>query len=59
MSNIAFLFLLLAFSSLPAVLPFVSPSSQVYVSAQLLHASEQILQTSTFVVHKADKQIDE
>ena len=31
MSNIAFLFLLLAFSSLPAVLPFVSPSSQVLV----------------------------
>ena len=30
MSNIAFLFLLLAFSSLPAVLPFVSPSSQVF-----------------------------
>ena len=29
MSNIAFLFLPLAFSSLPAVLPFVSPSSQV------------------------------
>ena len=28
MSNIAFLFLPLAFSSLPAVLPFVSPSSQ-------------------------------
>ena len=31
MSNIAFLFLPLAFSSLPAVLPFVSPSSQVIV----------------------------
>ena len=29
MSNIAFLFLPLVFSSLPAVLPFVSPSSQV------------------------------
>ena len=29
MSNIPFLFLPLAFSSLPAVLPFVSPSSQV------------------------------
>ena len=29
MSNIAFLFLPLAFSSFPAVLPFVSPSSQV------------------------------
>ena len=29
MSNIAFLFLPLASSSLPAVLPFVSPSSQV------------------------------
>ena len=29
MSNIAILFLPLAFSSLPAVLPFVSPSSQV------------------------------
>ena len=29
MSNIAFLFLPLAFCSLPAVLPFVSPSSQV------------------------------
>ena len=29
MSNLAFLFLPLAFSSLPAVLPFVSPSSQV------------------------------
>ena len=29
MSNIAFLFLPLAFSSLPVVLPFVSPSSQV------------------------------
>ena len=29
MSNIAFLFLPLAFSSLPAVLPFLSPSSQV------------------------------
>ena len=32
MSNIAFLFLPLAFSSLPAVLPFVSPSSQVYLA---------------------------
>ena len=32
MSNIAFLFLPLAFSSLPAVLPFVSPSSQVLPS---------------------------
>ena len=32
MSNIAFLFLPLAFSSLPAVLPFVSPSSQVLYS---------------------------
>ena len=31
MSNIAFLFLPLAFSSFPAVLPFVSPSSQVLV----------------------------
>ena len=31
MSNIAFLFLPLALSSLPAVLPFVSPSSQVYL----------------------------
>ena len=31
MSNIAFLFLPLAFSSLPAVLPFVSPSSQVTI----------------------------
>ena len=30
MSNIAFLFLPLAFSSLPAVLPFVSPSSQIF-----------------------------
>ena len=29
MSNLAFLFLPLAFSSFPAVLPFVSPSSQV------------------------------
>ena len=29
MSNVALLFLPLAFSSLPAVLPFVSPSSQV------------------------------
>ena len=33
MSNIAFLFLPLAFSSLPAVLPFVSPSSQVTLSS--------------------------
>ena len=32
MSNIAFLFLPLAFSSLPAVLPFVSPSSQVFLT---------------------------
>ena len=32
MSNIAFLFLPLAFFSLPAVLPFVSPSSQVCFS---------------------------
>ena len=32
MSNIAFLFLPLAFSSLPAVLPFVSPSSQVMLT---------------------------
>ena len=31
MSNIALLFLPLAFSSLPAVLPFVSPSSQVFM----------------------------
>ena len=37
MSNIAFLFLPLAFSSLPAVLPFVSPSSQVspYITVAL------------------------
>ena len=32
MSNIACLFLPLAFSSLPAVLPFVSPSSQVLMA---------------------------
>ena len=31
MSNIAFLCLPLTFSSLPAVLPFVSPSSQVFI----------------------------
>ena len=39
MSNIAFLFLPLAFSSLPAVLPFVSPSSQVETDA-LQHGVE-------------------
>ena len=38
MSNIAFLFLPLAFSSLPAVLPFRSPSSQVTSSFLLLVA---------------------
>ena len=32
MLNIAFLFLPLAFFSLPAVLPFVSPSSQVNIN---------------------------
>ena len=36
MSNIAFLFLPLAFSSLPAVLPFVSPSSQVFCDGSAL-----------------------
>ena len=36
MSNIAFLFLPLAFSSLPAVLPFVSPSSQVLLNGLVL-----------------------
>ena len=41
MSNIPFLFLPLAFSSLPAVLPFVSPSSQV---------SQGICKDSFFIV---------
>ena len=40
MSNIAFLFLPLAFSSLPAVLPFVSPSSQVDGFANIRQASK-------------------
>ena len=39
MSNIAFLFLPLAFFSLPAVLPFVSPSSQVTSSKALVTTS--------------------
>ena len=42
MSNIAFLLLPLAFFSLPAVLPFVSPSSQVCIHLALgprIHSS--------------------
>ena len=45
MSNIAFLFLPLAFSSLPAVLPFVSPSSEV------LFGSAACLSTTHRFVH--------
>ena len=41
MSNIAFLFLPLAFFSLPAVLPFVSPSSQVTLVSMVTSDSQK------------------
>ena len=54
MSNIAFLFLPLAFSSLPAVLPFVSPSSQVEIFIDSFSVASQEMSSCETIFNLAN-----